>query len=1070
MVKKSMSSDKQALDNGWDVFNEGLREMFMSGIKQQQLQMSINARAKSWGKNLCNALLWRVMLAFVVLCANVMGAEAAEEQRRHIFILNSYHKGYDWTDQITAAVEDEFAKSGLAVELYVEYMDTRRYTPALLGNTLDDAWEYLRQLYRAKYRHRGFDVIISADDLGLSFLLQFRNELFPQAPIVFCGIQNYDASLQKTASFVTGVLEQYDFESTMKLAVGLHPSAKQIIVVTERGEISPYFQSTFKSAIPKLERPVKLVCFSTGLDLTMAKLLEKVEKLGDESIVLVEGAFADRLGRFYTLEEVAAILLPRCKAPVYATGSQWLGLGVVGGRMTSGTFQGHEAAEMAIRILKGESASDIPILSESPNEYMFDYLQLKRFGISEAALPEGSIIINKPPSFYRIYKRHIWTAIVLMAVLTASVIVLAISNVQRMRAEKALRRSQELFYAFMDQMPATGFMKDKDHRMQYVNPYMKGIFDTDKWIGKTAKDYYPADVAEGVLAHDERVLAEGPSAREEWVPDKNGNWRCMHVYKFPIRREGEPMLIGGMAIDITERKRAEEALEESQRRQSAILNTIPDIAWLKDKDSVYVAANEPFGEFCGIRAQDLVGKTDFDAWPKNLAEKYRADDKEVMQSGKQKKIEEPVELKDGRRILVETIKTPIYDEQGRVVGVSGIARDITERRKLEEELRNAEAKYRTLVEQIPAVTYTAALDEASTTLYISPQIESFIGFSSLEYRADPDIWRKRLHPEDQQRVLEALGRTRQTGEAFRCEYRMTARDGRTVWFQDEAVVVKDDDGKALFLQGVMFDITEQKQAEAELEQYRRKIARAERLASLGTLSATLAHELNQPLTVVRLSVENALADLEKTTVPKDVVEELKDGLEEVSNASSIVERFRRFARKSSEKVIMEVDLKAVAERIFAVFAESAHRAKITLSLEDMEPLPRVRCNEKDMEQLFFALTENAIQAADPSGLRPPRLASGKGKRMRHFTISGEVKDTGLELRFADDCRGIAEEDLGRIFEPFFTTGPEGTRTGLGLCIVHRIISEHGGKIRVQSKPGKGTTFYITLPIGPDSVT
>jgi PAS domain S-box-containing protein len=1071
---------RQAFGVGWDIVNEGLREMLMNGVKRQQLQMGSNVQAKSGKKTPCNTSVRSAVFAFAVLCILMAGAEAADEQTRPVLLLNSYHKGYDWTDQITAAVEDEFARSGLPVELYVEYMDTKRDTPALLGNTHDDAWMYLRQLYRSKYHHRRFDVIISADDMALSFLLEFRDELFPHAPVVFCGMQDRDASLRDGNNLITGVLERYDFESTMKLAVGLHHSATQIVVVTERSETEPYFQRTFASVVPKLERPFKLVCFCTRTDLTMAELTEKIEKLGDESIVLVEGALTDRVGRFYTLEEIAAMLAARCKAPVYATWSQWLGLGVVGGRMANGKFQGQAAAEMAIRILKGESADEIAILAEGPDKYMFDYVQLKRFGISEAALPEGSDIRNEPPSFYHIYKEHIWTAAAVMAALTVITIILAISNVQRMRAEKALRRSQELFYAFMDQMPATGFMKDQEHRMQYVNQYMKELLGADKWIGKTVRDYYPAEVAEGVLAHDERVLAEGPSAREEWVPDKNGNWRCMHVYKFPIRREGEPVIIGGMALDITERKHAEEALEESHRQQNAILNTIPDIAWLKDKGSIYVAVNEPFAKFCGMGAQDLVGKTDFDAWPKDLAEKYRADDKEVMRSGRQKKLEEPLELKDGTRILLETIKTPIFDEQGGVVGISGIARDITERKKLEDELRSAEARYRTLVEQIPAVTYTAALDPASTTLYVSPQIESLIGFSSDEYKTDPDIWRKHLHPDDQPRVLEALGRTHETGETFRCEYRMTARDGRTVWFRDEAVVVKNSNGKPLFLQGVMFDITERKQAEAELEQYRQKIARAERLASLGTLSATLAHELNQPLTVIRLSVENAMADLEKTTDAGSIVEELKDGLEEVSNAASIVERFRRFAKKSSKKLITEVDLKATAERIFAVFQESARRAKITLRLEDMERLPRLRCNEKDMEQLFFALTENAIQAALPPRLAPAvscearegaEAGDGKGRRppgascgrMHQFTISGEVKTENIELRFSDDCCGIAEEDLGRIFEPFFSTGPEGTRTGLGLCIVQRIVSECGGKIRVQSKPGKGTTFYVTLP-------
>jgi signal transduction histidine kinase len=134
----------------------------------------------------------------------------------------------------------------------------------------------------------------------------------------------------------------------------------------------------------------------------------------------------------------------------------------------------------------------------------------------------------------------------------------------------------------------------------------------------------------------------------------------------------------------------------------------------------------------------------------------------------------------------------------------------------------------------------------------------------------------------------------------------------------------------------------------------------------------------------------------------------------------------------------------------------ARRAKMTLHLKGMDKLPPVYSNEKDIEQLFFALTENAIQAAD-------------GKKNHRFTVSGDVKDKCVELRFSDNCSGIAPENLGRIFDPFFTTGSDEARTGLGLPIVQRILSEYGGKIRVQSQPGKGTTFYVTLPIHSEAV-
>jgi len=168
-----------------------------------------------------------------------------------------------------------------------------------------------------------------------------------------------------------------------------------------------------------------------------------------------------------------------------------------------------------------------------------------------------------------------------------------------------------------------------------------------------------------------------------------------------------------------------------------------------------------------------------------------------------------------------------------------------------------------------------------------------------------------------------------------------------------------------------------------------------------------------------------------------------------------VNRFRDFARESPEKSFRKVELKAIADRIMDLLEESARRAKVILQIEEMGKLPPVYSNEKDLEQLFFALAENAIQSAD-------------GKKNHRLIISGHlIDDRYVELRFSDDCGGIAPENIDRIFDPFFTTRPQGKGTGLGLCIVQQIVSRAGGKVRVESKVGEGSTFLVTLPINPD---
>jgi two-component system C4-dicarboxylate transport sensor histidine kinase DctB len=280
---------------------------------------------------------------------------------------------------------------------------------------------------------------------------------------------------------------------------------------------------------------------------------------------------------------------------------------------------------------------------------------------------------------------------------------------------------------------------------------------------------------------------------------------------------------------------------------------------------------------------------------------------------------------------------------------------------------------------------------------------------------------------------------------------LTGLQGQPRWYDTTLEPLRDGSGKVTAALVIARDIHTLKQAEEELDRYRERMVRAEELASLGTLSATVAHELTQPLTVIRLSIENALEKLEATSSPETVTRKLKDSLTEVSNITSIVDRFRNFARRSSEEIVGEIDLKAVGERIVKLLNESARRARITLHLNSMDKLPPVYLNEKDMEQLFFALADNAIQAAG-------------SKKSRQLIISGAVKNEHIELSFSDNCGGIVPEDIDKIFEPFFTTKPKGQGTGLGLCIVQSIVSRAGGKIRVESKFGEGSTFFVTLPI------
>ncbi len=233
------------------------------------------------------------------------------------------------------------------------------------------------------------------------------------------------------------------------------------------------------------------------------------------------------------------------------------------------------------------------------------------------------------------------------------------------------------------------------------------------------------------------------------------------------------------------------------------------------------------------------------------------------------------------------------------------------------------------------------------------------------------------------------------------------------------------------------------------------MTRADRLASLGTMSAMVSHELTQPLTVMRLSIQNALEAIESGTPSSSVADDLKGCVEEVATMTGIVERFRGFARASSPGQRFDVDLSVIARHMVDLTALAADRARVSVSLQDFDGLPAFSARAKDMEQVFFALLMNSIQAAD-------------GTRDRMIAVRGQRRDHGIELSFEDDCGGIAPEHVNQIFKPFFTTKGNTGGSGLGLCVVEHILDRYGAKIQVENRPGEGVTFKVTLPLSATS--
>jgi PAS domain S-box-containing protein len=420
----------------------------------------------------------------------------------------------------------------------------------------------------------------------------------------------------------------------------------------------------------------------------------------------------------------------------------------------------------------------------------------------------------------------------------------------------------------------------------------------------------------------------------------------------------------------------------------------------------------------------------------------------------------------------------LKEEKTLLQAVARLTGRIAERLQAEEDLRQSEIKYRTLVEHIPAITYIAALSPSSTTTYVSPQVEAILGFSPADYQADPEIWKKQLHPDDRKRVLALVTKSHATGEPFTAEYRMFTRDGRLVWFRDGAWVVKDAAGHHLFLQGVMLDITERRRAEEALREHREQLEKVidARTAELRRANLKLQQEVRE-----RQLMEEAMEKgAEKIKIfAYSIIHDLKNpaiGIYGVSNllkkhyGDLLDERGKKYCdqiMRASEQIatllkkinayivtkeaplnIKTVDLREILQLVKEEFAEQLELRQIRW--REPAVIPEVRADGLYILRALRNLVDNALKYG---GDKLGEIAVGYEAAQDFHILS--VRDDGVGLRLADP------EKIFTAFQRHETSeGVEGS--GLGLAIVKEIAERHGGRVWVDSAPGRGTTFFVSI--------
>jgi PAS domain S-box-containing protein len=497
-------------------------------------------------------------------------------------------------------------------------------------------------------------------------------------------------------------------------------------------------------------------------------------------------------------------------------------------------------------------------------------------------------------------------------------------------------------------------------------------------------------------------------------------------------------------------------LREAEVRYRALVEQIPAITYTEIEDET-----SPIGYrdvYISPQAESILGYAPFEwqADPELWIRALHPDDRDRVVQHHRASLktgtftsEYRMIAQDGRVVWFQDEATVVEDPVSGVRFWHGVMLDVTEQKLAEASHWELAAKYRTLVEQIPAVVYLGEYGEQGDWLYISPQLERVLGYTPEEWLAHPHPMASFTHPEDLSVVRVEEERSLSSGEPFRAEYRMQAKDGRWRWILDEATPVRDQNGRPFVLQGVMYDISERKHSEQELKEVLEKLRAMDRLKN--TLLHALSHDLQNPLT----AIHGAASTLERldsqlsTDERRALLKSLTDRTHHLRTLLTDLLDLDRLDRGIVEPRRSPVDIPAMIRRLVAS-SEALTGRSVDI---DTEPVT-IAVDQAKVERMVENLLANVARHTEDAGV----------------WIRVAAQDGGALISVDDEGAGVPDDLKQKIFVPF-SRGPGAADlpgSGIGLSLVAGFAELHGGRAWVEDRPGRGASFRVFLPDAPDS--
>ncbi|WP_193212123.1 PAS domain-containing protein [Luteolibacter marinus] len=644
------------------------------------------------------------------------------------------------------------------------------------------------------------------------------------------------------------------------------------------------------------------------------------------------------------------------------------------------------------------------------------------------------------------------------------------------------RALDHYFEMLMANVPANIYFKDTDSHFLRVNQSMAawvGVEHPRDLVGKSDHDLFGKEHADAALADEMKIVETGQSIKglveRENFPDGKIGWVLTN--KMPFRdREGRIIGTFGMSSDVSELVDAKHDLERERNMLRSLIDAFPDKIFARDLERHYLIVNKSMAEWVGAKSkEEMIGKTPGDYFPDLVVRAGKAEDTRMIETG------EPVlhrewdlELKPGDLRHFITTKVPLRDAGGKMWGIVGMDRDVTDQRRAQEKAVQAERRMQEMIDNSPAVI--AMKDLQGRFLMVNRGFEDLFGLDRKDILGFTD---------------HEIIADKAAAKKFREHDMMVAERGQSLQMDEELFVdnvphtymsvkfpLRDLDGEIKAVGTIATDITDRKAAERaihrmnedlmkaneDLKRAQEQLIQAEKMESVGRLAAGVAHEVKNPLAMIGMGIELLARRVPADdTQAQDTVERMKRGID---RAKKIVKGLVDYS--SARQLSMEPrDLAEVIGDAITLVEYPLKEARVKLITDLPDDLPAVNVDATKLEQVLVNLMINAMHAMPDGGTLTVRAFGSTLSGIRRdegVRTAGHLRegDRVVRIEVDDTGSGIDEAHMSKLFDPFFTTKATGTGTGLGLAVCRKIVELHNGMLELENRPEGGVRAAITL--------